>query len=504
MTLSGWDATSSLALSVVNKQLQTNTGLSGAAFDFQDTANGMTIAGHFGAWQIVRGGSNSLVLVAITLTDGKYTVGTSAPLDLAGVVVTLEMSLKFMSSATPNCVELRFDYSTTGAVGNQGSVQVKDIALPAGSPVPVLSKLLVAEAVLQCVANNPAGAAHIFASLATTANTSARYYIPAPTAYAFTYAETAGGDGAYFSILSTLGGPDLVAALQAELSGASVQAAQLASEIAVLQQAGGIIGVMVGPLQTALQTINNQVATLQSAVKQAQVLSSMPSSLPTTLDPALFDASALMAVGLSPYYFLSLVLLPQLPAIYNLRPASVFRAGGVMNYLPSPDLDHFKYSYTDNHITNTCTLPMPSVSAGGINYNPQIDGLTISINDTALTTTLNGSCHISSGIDLTFTYTSGNTLTATSTGVAFAPDPNASFDHNIDESTWAKIGNVFSLDSLNGIINAIGDSIGHSINNNIGNLGVSQLSPGFITWPGFSNTGIVSAGLNDILYFRGN
>lgn len=529
MQIFNWDVVSSLALSVINAQLQKNAGLTDAEFDFHDTARDLHVAGHFSKWEIV-GGSGNLVSVAIALKDGTLTMGTDAPVPLAGVVVTLRIALRFLHSINADSQELRFDFTTGGKVPSEGVAMLISVTLPANSDIQAVSQALIGHALAHCVDQNPAAAAHVFASLANEGTANASYAMPKPTAIAFTYTEPSGGGGGYFSIFLAVqplrGSPELQESFKrcSELSDLKLRIRNLSFDLLMQKSLcaaaekdifssneGGRIWVdrtnKVKQRQAALDALEKQLLEFpyNDADKQynelVQKLIALP-AYPTTQVTGLFDEKSTVAVAMSCDCLLNFVLLPQLPGLYGLQPSTV---DALNAYVASPDLGRFVYN--NNAISLTSPLAM-DVRVDGIHYYPEIDNLSISIDDNTLKTVGSGTCHISPGINMDFSYTTNNPVTASGEGITFTSDSNPTVDSNINESVGAKIGTsiggIFSGGGTDAIFKHIADSITRGITNNIAGFGIAHLSSNFINWQGYSMKTVKSAGLEGLFFFRGD
>jgi hypothetical protein len=431
------------------------------------------MTGHFASWQLVRGGSGPVVHLALALQDGslKATTGTAAPLDLAGVVVTIEVPLSFVTSSDSVSQELRFDFSTAGgAVASQSAVTVVGVALPAGSPIDSTGASFIGTALVQCIYNSKDSAGHVFATL-----------IPNP-----------------IGLLphAPQGGTQFYDPTTGSFNGEVLLPAGVPPDVAYYNTCNlPVIGAYAFTYTVSAGNTGSDYLTICS---QAQITSEPAPATTSGLDPALVDFSSPACLGFSARYFLKYVLMPQLPAAYGLKPGHT--AFGL--YRQSPDIGRF--SYQNNQVTNTDTIGLPSVSVNGISYDVQINHITFSIVGTQLKTALDGESDITSGVSVQFSYSCLNTASLNAAGqLVFAADPNPQTDHHISMSDTAKFENVLSADTLNLISNAVGDSIAHSTYNNLGDFGVTQLNPAFVQWTDYSLDTLTAVGLNDVFYAHG-
>lgn len=465
MNTSGWDVVSSLSLAIANAQLAKNATLNEAAFDFKsqpDPTTTIVVAGHFALWQLVTGGSGQVVKLDVTLADGNLTIataaGTVASLALAGVVVTLEVPLSFVTGANGSTQELRFDFSTTGKVASQETVLV----IPTGSTINPLYTAMVRNAIAECVYNNPASSAHVFATLVPGGNLPS---INGPT-----------GGGIQPDHMSL--GPFPFIPINEGLYDYNFP---------LIDNYAFQYTVSAGNSGTDYLTI----------FSMAQIPGDQTPAVTSLIDSSLVDFVSPACLGLSARYFLKYVLMPQLPAAYGLRPGT--SSNGL--FIQSPDIGRFHYQ--NDQITITDIIGLPSVSVNGISYDVQINHMTFSIVDTKLKTELDGESDITSGVSVQFSYTSLSEPGLVDDQLVFAPDPNPSTNHTLGMSDTAKFENILSADLFNVIGNAVGDSIAHSINNNLESFGVSQLNPQFVKWNNYSIGTPTTAGLNDVFYMRG-
>lgn len=498
MDLNSWDIASALSLSAANAQLLASRQLTGAEFKFTYAPAGvppLVLQGSFASWQLV-GGSNNLVSVAITLANATGTQALSPPVahNLSGTVVTLEIPLSFVASTNVPLgtaqQTLCFDFTTTGGVPSQQGVNVQKVALPAGAG---LDAGLVGLALLECVANNAASTSFVFATLVSAQG------LPAG-ASSFGGGQTHSAGGIY-SYAVQLAAPGAVTSLK-----------DLAAEAYRHNE----------PVLTQYQFLY-AAASGNKGEDYLVVLASLSATtpLPAAIDGQVFGSyDRPVCLAFSPDYFFPYIIMPQLPPAYNLRPGTwdgpsfimpqlpppynVQRVGDGRLFTQSPDIGRFSYDEANKQVVSTGSIDMPSVSAGGISYSPRIDDLTVTIDgSTHLRTVLHGSCHISSGVNLTFTYACNNPPVVSNNALVFAPDPNPSMDHDVDMTWEAKIGNEFTGDLLIAIVNAIGKSITHSISNNLASFGLAQLSPTFVRWADCDLQVLDGAGMNDILFLRG-
>lgn len=482
METSGWDLVSALSITAANAQLMLNTAITGAAFTFTwkpVPTSTIVVTGHFASWQLVTGGSGQKVHLAVTVASGSLSgttaMGSLGPWDLAGVAVTIEVPLLFVTGSSASSQLLQFDFSTAGSVTSQSTVTVVGITLPTGSTIDSLHSGTVGNAIAECVYNNPASASHVFATLIPNpANRMPKPY-QVPKSYQ-------GGTQFYDPTTGTFNGQVLIPV------GVPLDEAYYVYNLPVISAYAFEYTVSAGNTGIDYLTI----------FSLAQITGDAVPTTTTDIDSSLVDFSSPVCLGLSARYFLKYVLMPQLPGAYGLRPGG-WEFG---LYHQSPDIGRFNYQ--NDQITSTGGIGLPSVSVNGIGYNPQIDSLAVTIVGTQLQTVISGSCDITSGVSITFSYTSHNSPSLVNNQLVFTADPSPSTSYDTNMTTAAKVANVFSLDTFYAISNAVGSSIFHSINNNLDGFGVSQLSPEFVQWTDYAIDTLGAVGLNDVFYARGS
>lgn len=206
MNLHGWDVVSALSFPTVNEQLRRSFGTLPATFAFLDEGPAGTrleLDGTFGGWQLETGGGGNLVHVALAIAQGTYLRRNpqgDTRYDLAGVVVTVELLLNLLPAAGTPGHELRFDFRTAqGQVPADPSVFCKNVTLPPGSGIALTGKLLVGQAITQCLFAHPAAVAYVFATLGAGSPAGGL-----PTRSALLTVAPAGTDEWYLAILSAV------------------------------------------------------------------------------------------------------------------------------------------------------------------------------------------------------------------------------------------------------------------------------------------------------------
>ncbi|MFS1519398.1 TULIP family P47-like protein [Bacillus sp. SCS-151] len=115
MDTKGWDVINVCSINEINQQLQTNMSKVISSFHFVEDA--IEFSGEFNAWQIVSGGSNSLLRFEIPIKSGFLKIGTAEAVDLSGIKPIMEMQLKFIDNVSiSNVKNLQFNVEV---IGNQ-------------------------------------------------------------------------------------------------------------------------------------------------------------------------------------------------------------------------------------------------------------------------------------------------------------------------------------------------------------------------------------------------
>ena len=93
MNIGHWDTICTVDADYINQQLTHNLDqlIQTFAYTGKDPfAGDYTISGHFGPWQLVAGGSNTLVHVEIPIASGTVTAGDSQT-NIGGMSVVVEI-----------------------------------------------------------------------------------------------------------------------------------------------------------------------------------------------------------------------------------------------------------------------------------------------------------------------------------------------------------------------------------------------------------------------------
>ena len=113
MDLFGWDTIFATTLSKANQALR--AGMANLVSSFTFSESGFDLTGAFAPWQMVTGGAGKLLHMQVPIVSGTMKSG-SGSIDLAGLSVTVEVSLQLLpSQAGAGASDLRFNFSSVGS-----------------------------------------------------------------------------------------------------------------------------------------------------------------------------------------------------------------------------------------------------------------------------------------------------------------------------------------------------------------------------------------------------
>ena len=167
MNLGGWDTMTAAAIPLVNQGLVQSTGDHPRAFSFTEGA--VTVAGEFGPWRIIDGGSMQLLHMAFPIVSGTLTGLGSAPVSLAGLEIILEVALRLLPNEANDRVDLTF---TTVRMTESTGPAIQPLKLVDPSDrFPFIGDHLVMAALGHALNANLDGFSHILATLQTRGST---------------------------------------------------------------------------------------------------------------------------------------------------------------------------------------------------------------------------------------------------------------------------------------------------------------------------------------------
>ncbi|MBO2011380.1 TULIP family P47-like protein [Hymenobacter negativus] len=200
MNTYGWDSVFALSVPAANKQLAANMSKLLETFNFNYTGGlaPTQIQGTFSPWQIVPGGSNSIIQLKLPIQSGTMNVSGLGTYQLDGVAVEVQIPLAILpSTVTPQTQELAFDFSGTATNDSSGIVYIRTD--DPNQRVPTSYDTLLGDALIQCLLANKAAITYIFATIDLTP--SANSWLT-PVESVFSYQVPVGSSTQYLSILS--------------------------------------------------------------------------------------------------------------------------------------------------------------------------------------------------------------------------------------------------------------------------------------------------------------
>jgi hypothetical protein len=200
MNTYGWDSVFVLSVPAANKQLAANMSQLLETFNFDYTAGlaPTQIQGTFAPWQIVPGGSNTIIQLKLPIQSGTMDVSGLGSYKLDGVAVEVQVPLTILpSTVTPQTQELAFDFSGTATNDSSGIVYIRTD--DPNQQVPTSYDTLLGDALIQCLLANTAAITYVFATIDLTP--SANSWLT-PVESVFSYQAPVGSSTQYLSILS--------------------------------------------------------------------------------------------------------------------------------------------------------------------------------------------------------------------------------------------------------------------------------------------------------------
>lgn len=163
MNLGGWDTMSAAAMPLINVSLADMTKSTATSFSFKEGA--VQVAGNFGPWQIVDGGSSQLLHLSIPVADGTLTGLGADPVPLDGIRLVMEVALRLLPNEANDEVELGFSFeAATESAGP--AIQMLHLVDP-NERFPYIGNAVVMSALSQALNANLDGVAFVLARLKT-------------------------------------------------------------------------------------------------------------------------------------------------------------------------------------------------------------------------------------------------------------------------------------------------------------------------------------------------
>ncbi|WP_198035240.1 TULIP family P47-like protein [Streptacidiphilus rugosus] len=213
MNIYGWDTVCVLSVDTANAALKRSAAQLVTEFKYSghSLSTNFDLHGRFGAWQIVPGGSGSLLRLALPFAEGAVVPAAASGVDLTGCTAVVDIALELLP--TPVNGGNRLVFSLHGAQ-EQGAAPTPGVVTPVhlDGPSDTLAKLgaigqgLVLNGVVAALAANAAEVSFVFASLDPLGADADAWL--APVRSAFLYLETAGGHG-WLAVLSTTDARDI-------------------------------------------------------------------------------------------------------------------------------------------------------------------------------------------------------------------------------------------------------------------------------------------------------
>ncbi len=181
----GFDIVFATTLACINRDLSRNSERLATTFSYAAAGDGLQMQGKFGTWQIIAGGSGTLVHLVIPITAGSLTAKgrlDTINADLAGISVTVESDLTMVPSATTGQKELRFAFQAGQAAGAKMASVIKVDGPP--DKVAKVGELLKMH-LPQCLDANAENLAYVFATIHIAEPGTNDWLAPAQCAYCF-------------------------------------------------------------------------------------------------------------------------------------------------------------------------------------------------------------------------------------------------------------------------------------------------------------------------------
>lgn len=210
MNIGQWDTICTVQTSYVNQQLANNLDQILQEFSYggdDPFAGPYTIRGTFGPWQVVPGGSNSLLHMQVPIKSGTLSPRSGSSTDISGMSVVVEISLALLPApGSSSQHELRFDFRE---VGTQPGDTTPGLVTPfsVSDPNHTGKGSTVENAVVQCLVAHGSEVSFVFATVGVV-DPGAQSWL-SPTASTYNYTNPVGGGEGFLSILSATQGQDI-------------------------------------------------------------------------------------------------------------------------------------------------------------------------------------------------------------------------------------------------------------------------------------------------------
>lgn len=214
METNGWDVVYACSGDYVNAQLAANPGQYIQTFEYEDTA--IKVSGSFGNWQLVPGGSGSILQFNTPIKQGSVTIkSTNQTISLNGTVPLVQMQLALEKGPNQNITHnLVFNCTTLGSGKGDttpGAVSVIDpdtSGILQNQPNGAMAAALLIAGLGNCLVQNASQLNYVFASvLPVPTGQNSDWLTPQSLAYAYQQPgdNTLGG----LAVLGVLDGTDI-------------------------------------------------------------------------------------------------------------------------------------------------------------------------------------------------------------------------------------------------------------------------------------------------------
>ncbi|MFE0460267.1 TULIP family P47-like protein [Kitasatospora sp. NPDC058965] len=207
MNIFGWDTVCALTIETANSALKRSAGHLVTEFKYtgHSFSTDFDLHGVFGAWQIVPGGSGSLLRLALPFATGAVVPAGAAGVDLSGCTAVLDIALELLPAPGGGATHLVFALhgaQEQGAAARPGTVTPVHLDGPAEllGRLGAIGQGLVLNGVAAALAAHADQVSFVFASLDPIGAAADAWL--APVRSAFLYLETGGGRG-WLTVLST-------------------------------------------------------------------------------------------------------------------------------------------------------------------------------------------------------------------------------------------------------------------------------------------------------------
>ena len=210
--------------------------------------------------------------------------------------------------------------------------------------------------------------------------------------------------------------------------------------------------------------------------------------LPRTIDQGAISGGHTGSYLISDVLFLRNVILPFLPTAYG-APSSAFI------------LDEAAHA-----IRNTGRFETIPVKSGAITYRPVINNLVVTTDGEGLLTTLDGSCDLKAGINMTFGIRTRNrsSFNAASKSIVFLPDPNPQSHHSADIPWYFWFLGPIAVLITELVVKLIADSIASQLDSLARDaLSIARNPPQSVQWTGAHPLDVKTAGVNGAFFMMG-